>query len=351
MFKAASDSAHTEYRARLQLVNKPLKFGIDYLDDSLRGIFPDDLVLLGAPPGIGKTQFCCNLAYANLCDGKTVHYIALEAAQFEIERRLKWPLVMDAYYADENRPSLGKIEYTDWLMGKFGVEMEKYEMIAADYFASAYRGLHIYYKSDKFDVGDLIEAVGYCANKTDLIMIDHVHYFDYDDDNENRAIKKIAKTVRTLALEEQKPIFLVAHLRKRDRGNDELTAGLDEFHGSSDLYKIATRVITFSPGKMVEPGKYETYFRIAKNRLDGGVIRFIGREIFSAQKGGYEKGQYRIGWANSTRKDGFVEIEPGARPSWARESSACGGGAPAIPERTSPVFKPSRRPPNYAPVD
>ncbi|MBA3916295.1 MAG: AAA family ATPase [Acidobacteriales bacterium] len=315
----------------------------------MRGIFPDDLILVGAPSGVGKTQLCCNIAHANLEDGKTVHYIALEASEHEIERRIKFPLVMDRYYGDPNRPHLGKIEYTDWLLGRHAVELEPYETEAAEYFKHAYKGLHIHYKADRFDVNSLIESVTYCAKETDLIMIDHVHYFDLDDENENRGIKQIAKTVRTLALEEQRPIILVAHLRKRDRNNDDLVAGLDEFHGSSDLYKIATRVITLSPGKQTAGGDYETYFRIAKNRLDGGSTRFIGKEYFSPKEGGYEKGRYQIGWANQTRKEGFAEIDRNLRPSWARGENPGSSGASHSVSPSAGVSPPRGRPRNYAP--
>lgn len=326
MFESAGSNAYREYDERLKTPQKLMRFGIDFLDDALRGIFPDDLILIGAPSGLGKTQLCCNIAYANIEDGKRVHYIALEAARFEIERRLKFPLVLERFLADPDRPNIGRrLDFVDWLLGTHGKALEKYEAEASRFFEIGFKNLYVFYKHDKFNVQSLIETVLYCSNETDLIIIDHVHYFDFDDDNENRAIKEIAKTVRTLALEEQKPIILVAHLRKRDKQNDELVAGLDEFHGSSDLYKIATRVITMAPGRLTTDGNYETFFRIPKNRLDGGSTRFIGKEYFSPKRGGYEKGRYQIGWANQTRKDGFAEIDPNLRPSWARRNSGMGG--------------------------
>lgn len=349
MFHRASDSAFTEYEARSKTVDRILKFGIEFLDDALRGIFPDDLILVGAPSGVGKTQLCCNIAYANLLDGRTVHYIALEAGEHEIERRIKWPLVMERYYADPDRPRLGRIEYTDWLLGKYATELKSYELDAAKFFETAYKGLNIHYKGDRFDVNSLIESVTYCARDTDLIMIDHVHYFDFDDDNENRAIKQIAKTVRTLALEEQKPILLVAHLRKRDRYNDELVSGLEEFHGSSDLYKVATRVVTLAPGRQTTEGDFETYFRIAKNRLDGGVTRFIAKEFFSPKRGGYEKGRYQLGWANQTRKEGFGEVDSSLRPNWARKQELRIGRSHSVSSGQPRLSQSSRGPRNYAP--
>src|SRR5690606_17377988 len=100
--------------------------------------------------------------------------------------------------------------------------------------------LFLFYKTKTFGTNELLLAVAECSKDTDLIIVDHVHYFDFDDDNENRAIKDLAKIVRQLSIEEQKPIILIAHLRKRDKKNPDLVADLEEFHGSSDLYKIAT---------------------------------------------------------------------------------------------------------------
>lgn len=318
MFKSAGLSAIDEIKARKSNRGALLRFGVEYLDDALRGIFKDDLILLGAPSGMGKTQLCCNIALANMEAAKKVHYIALEAGEYEIERRLKFPLVMERYYSDPSRPKLGKISYTDWLLGEHVDALRKYEHDAAKFFEDAYRDLFLFYKQDRFGIAQLREAVLSCSNDTDLILVDHVHYFDLDDDNENRAIKEIAKTVRTLALEEQRPIILVAHLRKRDKGNEELVAGLDEFHGSSDLYKIATRVITMSPGRPTPDGCYETFFRIPKNRIDGGVTRYAAREVFNPKTGGYEKGRYQIGWAEQKRSAGFAEIDHAQQPEWSR---------------------------------
>lgn len=320
MFRPAAQSSRPE-RAQREKGISTLRFGVDFLDDALRGIFPDDLILLGAPSGVGKTQLCCNIAIANIEDEKTVHYIALEASEYEIERRLKYPLVLERYYADANRPKIeGRVTFTDWLMGRYKHELAAYEDDAEKFFETAYKNLHLYYKQDKFGLNQLIESIQYCSRDTELILIDHVHYFDLDDDNENRAIKEIAKTVRTLAIEEQRPIILVAHLRKRDRNSDELVAGLEEFHGSSDLFKIATRVITVSPGRMTSDGLYETFFRVPKNRLDGGVTRFAAREFYNPKRGGYENQKYQLGWAEQKRSKGFEELARDLYPDWATRS-------------------------------
>lgn len=324
MFRSAGGNSFLERAAREETRGKLMRFGVEFLDHALRGIFPDDLILLGAPSGIGKTQLCCNIAYANLEDGRKVHYIALEASEYEIERRLKYPMVLERFLSDPNRPSLGrKINYPDWLMGAFTNELGEYEQAAAEQFETMFRDLFVHYKQSKFGVTELIESVCLAADDTDLIIVDHVHYFDFEDDNENRAVREIAKTVRTLAIEQQKPIILVAHLRKRDKFNDEIAAGLDEFHGSSDLYKIATRVITLAPGGPDEQGNFKTFFRIPKNRIDGGVTRYLGVEYFNPKRGSYEPGRYEIGWADQKRKDGFAAVGGSYLPDWSRQAG-CG---------------------------
>jgi archaellum biogenesis ATPase FlaH len=319
VFKSSSSVAFEEFEERKKTPAKGLRFGVDFLDDALNGILPDDLILLGAPSGAGKTQLCCNIALANLEDGKRVHYIPLEAGKFEIERRLKFPLVFERYMADPNRPQLPKrLTFSTWLSGAFVKELEPYEIAAAEFFEKGYRDLFTCYKQKRFGLSELLQSVALCADETDLILIDHVHYFDFDDDNENRAIKEIAKTVRSLALEEQKPIVLVAHLRKRDRSNEDLVAGLDEFHGSSDLYKIATKVVTISPGRMTQDGLFETFFRTPKNRFEGGATRFIAREFFSPKKGAYEQNKYQLGWADQKRSKGFEPLDRSVYPEWSR---------------------------------
>lgn len=322
MFKSSSIRIDGEIDRRRKNQANRLSFGVDFIDDATRGILRDDLILIGAPSGIGKTQLCCNIANANLADGKKVFYIALEASEDEIERRLLYPLVMERFLSDPNRPNV-KVTFPDWLLGDHLDALKEYEESALQFFRAAYTGLHLYYKQDKFGISELIQSVLIAAIEADLILIDHVHYFDFDDENENKAIKEIAKTVRSLAIDKQIPIVLVAHLRKRDRNNDDLCAGLEEFHGSSDLYKIATKVVTMAPGDIQADGTFETFFRVPKNRIDGGVTRFLAREFYNYKKGAYEKGKYQIGRADQKRSKGFVALEPISRPSWTRRHGDC----------------------------
>lgn len=338
----------TEHEERKDAYKKLLSFGVDFLDDALLGITPNDLILVGAGSGLGKSQLCCNIALANVKKGKKVHYIALESEYGEIERRIKYQLFAKHFFNDSDRPRVS-INYQEWRFGLFLESCEKYEGLAASEGIHLVDGLNTFYKQEKYGLNEFIENILYCANETDLVIVDHVHYFDFDDDNENRAIREIAKMARNLVQENNKPIILVSHLRKRDRNNQDLVPGMEEFHGSSDLFKIATKTITLAPGAFTNTGKFETIFRAAKNRYEGGVMRYIGSCNYLSSEGRYEEG-YRIGDANQKREDGFAEMDVSLLPAWAKRARR-GSVLPNIQGSVQKYRPWSKSTKNYVDVD
>jgi len=315
-FLKSIEHTFDEVNKRKNMRDGLLKFGIKYLDDAMAGILKNDLILIGAGSGAGKTQTCCNIAKANIEMGKKVHYIALEAEYLEIERRIKYQLFAKSFFKDSERPKGVDISFQNWMLGDFIDSCQFSEAQAASEFMKNYETLFTFYKSDKFDIQDLISTVMECADETDLIILDHVHYMDFDErENENLAIKKIAKTARDLALEQGKPIILVSHMRKSDRHSLTFAPGLEEFHGSSDLYKIATKAVTIGPGAMSANGKIETYFRIVKNRFEGSVTRYLGKCSYNSKEGSYER-TYEIGDAYQNRDNGFKQLDRTLYPKW-----------------------------------
>ncbi len=317
MFSKSSESSKIEKGNRPRKA-EVLQLGVHFIDDAVIGFIPDDFVLIGAYSGMGKTQLCCNIAQAN--PSKRVHIFALEAGEFEIERRLKYNIIKRMYYADLTRPTIKDFRYRRWLLGEFDEDLKCYERDAQEEYEFNYRNLHVMYKKNSFDVADLTRSVLEISDHTDMIVIDHAHYFDFGNESDNTALKEIAKTCRTLALEMRKPVVLAAHLRKKDRTNTELIPGIDEFHGSSDLSKIATLVITMSQGSVTADKCFETFFRVAKDRHGGEIIRYVGQEVFNPKIGSYEKGRYKVGWvADQERGEPFKELDREHYPEWGRE--------------------------------
>lgn len=309
---------------------EPLTFANKFLDQATLGIFPDDLVLVGAPTGSGKTQLCMNIALSNSAMGKKVRLIALEASGNEIHLRAHYAQAAKLYFANEQREKLDRtLSYTNFLYQRLGPNFSNYEEEALEALR-VNKDFEVVYGKEEFNVDDLTTYVMEKKDDSDLFIVDHVHYFDWDDNvNENYAIKQIAKTARRLALHIKKPIVLIAHLRKRDRFNKDLCPNLEEFHGSSDLTKIATKVILMSSGGIVEDDKSKVinYVRVAKNRFDSSVTHYVAKVIYDYKLGAFNE-NYVLGKlvkgntefeALGAGSDGISTWYPNNYPDWAKD--------------------------------
>lgn len=316
-FKTVAQRASERFKQRRETPASTLQYGIGFLDKTLNSIKPVELILIGAEPGAGKTQLAKQIALHNAMKEKRVHFFALEAHHGEIEDRMVYEIMAKLYFGDQFRPKLSRpLNYMDWIDDKFEGKLESYEIKATEALQS-FTNLSTYYKTTTdFTVENLIENVTAIADETDLVIIDHLHFFDYDAKNENAALKEIAKTASQIVQLNQKPIVLIAHLRKSLKQFAELIPSLQEFHGSSDVGKIATTAITLGKGERISSTQFETYVRIAKARYGGERTRYIGKMIFDVELGGYTE-DMAVGELSNDGKE-FLPCEPGKEPFWLR---------------------------------
>lgn len=304
---------------------RKILYHVPYLDDLLLGIFPNDLILLGAWTGVGKTAAASMIAQSNARDGKRVSYFALEAEDLEIERRIKFRIVCDLLWT--HRPATARklsMRYADWYAGTYADQIKHEERYADEDMRKNLGTLHTYYRGSTFGVIELVSKVVTLADATDLVVLDHLHYVDSDGDNENRAYKEAVKTIRDTALRIGVPVICVVHLRKRDNRAGTLVPTLDEVMGSSDIAKIATQAIMLAPmdteayeahwQKALEPCLAPTYVHVAKDRR-GGLTPYCAVSCFDLRTSTYEP-KYRLGKL-SQRGDTFSPVLPEKLPSWA----------------------------------
>ena len=88
-----------------------------------------------------------------------------------------------------------------------------------------------------------------------LVIIDHLHYIDFEEHSENVGVKRNVAKIRTLVNKYRVPTILISHLRKSFRGTDSIVPQIDELHGSSEISKQANHVISF--GACYRIGEYE----------------------------------------------------------------------------------------------
>lgn len=289
--KAAPERLKGEREERLSNGKRTLPFGVSYLDAVAGGISPNDMILMGGRSGAGKTQLATLIALSNAEQGRRVHYFALEAEPREIERRIKYVLI-NRHISDWKRTDLyGRMNMLDWYMGRLDKDTQGIEEIVDEEIKNRFSTLFTYYRGKDFTVENFEKLFYAVQDKTDLVIVDHLHYFDFDDENENAAQKRIVKKIRDLALVIGKPVLLLAQLRKQVGNNVSLVPDQEEFHGSSDIFKIATKVITIAPAfdqKVRNPREMLTYMRVPKCRLEGSRIRYTAQLCYNRTLNCYE---------------------------------------------------------------
>ena len=325
-FRSVPSRVAGELDERRSLASRALAYGVPFLDDALRALLPHDLVLLGAPSGVGKTDLAISIAAGNARAGRRVHYFALEAEPREIERRIKFARLVEAA-AESVHPRTADLNFVDWMLGRCEHVVEAFNATVDQSLLEDFCKLRTFYRGAKFDQADLRRMVLEVATETDLIVIDHLHYVDTDtDENEHRALGELVKTIRDLSLRIGKPIILIAHLRKRDPRAKQLVATLDDFHGSSNVAKIATHAITIERAPFPPARWYlaPTFVSIAKDRR-GGAPGVVALAMFDRRFRTYAP-TYTLG----RLKAGGTEWEPLAMsdvPRWARQHRALEGSA------------------------
>lgn len=305
---------------RLHAADRALSYQIAFLDDIVRAILPHDLILLGAPSGMGKTDMALAIAMANAAREHRVVYFALEAEPDELERRTKFAQV--SLRAHERRiPGYYTLNFTDWLLGRC-TEVEGLDALEAEvdtWMLNHLSGLRTFYRGKHFDASDLASAVDSIHRDVDLIVVDHLHYVDTNaDDNEHRALGETVKTIRDVSLRIGKPILLVAHLRKRDPRTKQLVPTLDDFHGSSNITKIATQVITIERAADIDAPKWwlsPTFMSVLKDRR-AGTTGLVALTHFDRRSRTYSD-DYTLGRMIKGGTD-WEPLKTGEAPRWAR---------------------------------
>jgi len=315
-FASAADRLTDEQARRMAIADRRLAFNVKFLDDATGGILPNDLIVLGARTGAGKTALASVIAQENARQGKHVYYFALEAEEDEIERRIKYRLVVDALYSIGAARQKEYFSYTNWYLGRLAEDERVVARAVEERIREDYRTLHTYYRGLEFTAEKLEQLVQDVHRRADLIVIDHLQYIDFEESNENRAYKGIVKRIRDLSLALGVPIILISHLRKKDRNTTSPVAELDDFHGTSDIVKIATKVILLgrAPRRPESPPYlWDTYMSIPKNRMDGSSTHYVAKMTFNARRSAYEP-EYTLGQMVG---DQFQLLGAKELPAWA----------------------------------
>lgn len=289
-FQSMAERADAEKTKRLEIRKDVIRFRNPFLRSTLGGIVKNDTILLGAETGAGKTQLASEIAEDAAQCGRKVFVFALEADTGEWERRRKFGVVSDYYIAAGGDPS--KLDYQDWMLGELP-ELDEYEDQATAHLKAAnkYNNIYTFYKSDIFGIQDFIKKIAVIKREADLVIIDHIHYFDLFSQDHNKELGEIMHQMRHMTQTLNVPAIIIAHLRKLQSGQErKLLPDIADFHGSSELSKVCTRAIMLSPGDWCEEYKgYYTYIKVVKNRWGRSRTTLIGRILYNPASDRYDE--------------------------------------------------------------
>lgn len=267
-------------------ISKLCSFGIAPLDDAFAAIAKNDLIVIGADAGVGKTEMALQIARHNVLAGKRVALYCLEGGHEEAISRMKWRDLCDEYYKKHTHLHIN-LDFRKWFLNTLSSEdfnflddldnkllninQEKYQKNLMLYSG---RGLDVEtFISSLLDFHTIKSEFSSIAKTSpfelDLIVIDHLQYFSLTKaESEISEITNILKTVKDITDNYGVPTILISHLRKRmkDRGIPDQ----EDFYGSSNIPKIASAAITITPcfAKYdLKNNIYPTFFRVAKSRI------------------------------------------------------------------------------------
>lgn len=315
------------------LASQVSPFGVSYLDDALRGILPNDLIVIGARTGRGKTELATSIAINAAARSREVAFYALEADRWEIHRRLKYRKLAQLYHAHYAGTSGARPfpRYRDWLVQGYVAEWDAIEKIAEEELTRDAATLRLIYRGEKFTVKDFTEEFAGVSNEADLVVIDHLHYFDLGE-NETEGLKRAIHAIRSASICRGKPVILLAHLRKHDRKSEKTLPDLEDFHGHSDIVKVATTVILLAPSKHSTVGAFPTYFHVAKARSAADATPFVGVHGFDFKTNSYTE-KYFLERASFLTDPEAID-DPSQFPEWAKRSIRFRSSLPT-PRRTA----------------
>lgn len=287
-FKSYKDAfiEEAEFRGDTD-IEKLCTYGVTPLDDAMLAINRNELIVLGASSGAGKTELALQISRHNAMRGKKVAHYNLEGGYLEGIQRMKWRDICDLYFK-EYKYQYVELDYRKWMLNydqsKIMGEIEgrvwnnlKDKLKENLYFYHNPRGLTVEdFCISLYNFHDLMTAIGNPYEKPlklgynlDLIVIDHLQYFSLTkEEKEVEEITRILREAKKITDEYNIPVILVSHFRKLPRGHG--IPDKEDLYGTGNIHKIANTVILIVSDNEkgnLNTGIYPTFFRIAKSRI------------------------------------------------------------------------------------
>ena len=245
--------------------------GFKKLDDITAGFQPENLIIVAARPGVGKTSWALNVAsYAALNHKIPVFVFSLEMSKHELIERL---LAGEARI-DSNRMRRGMIEYSEWKNKIYpaGNRISQAPILIDD--SPGVNILELRAKARRFRSDPrFFPAQKDGPPPLGLIVIDYLQLAQglggRREESREREIADISRGLKALAKELHIPIIAVSQLNRSVEKREDKTPQLSDLRESGAIEQDADIILFIHRDEMynADPsGRGKALLKIGKNR-------------------------------------------------------------------------------------
>jgi len=244
--------------------------GFTKLDEMTAGLQPENLIVVAARPGVGKTSWALNVAtYAALNHGIPVLVFSLEMSKNELIERV---LAGEARI-DSNRLRRGMIEYSEWKNKIYpaGNRISQAPILIDD--SPGVNILELRAKSRRFRSDPRFFPPAKGERQLGLVVIDYLQLAQglggRKDDSREREIAEISRGLKALAKELHIPIIAVSQLNRSVEKREDKTPQLSDLRESGAIEQDADIIMFIHREEMYNPdpaGRGKALLKIGKNR-------------------------------------------------------------------------------------
>lgn len=244
---------------------KTLKWGYRDLDSITSGIYPDELIIIGARPSVGKTQLMLDIMENLSTSGKNILFCSAEMSLKHIlERRIARELGVSILELRQKRISDDEEKGLLYLIGE-----------------NASRSVYYMRKGTSSD--DILNEATKMKDNVglDIVFIDYLQFlsdcWQSTGENQNVRVGKASKTLKLIANELNIPVVVASQLNRglEHRGEGDKHPTLADLRDSGNIEQDADVVFLLDRIIVKEPNGNEDNTRLsvkmAKNRQIGSM--------------------------------------------------------------------------------
>jgi replicative DNA helicase len=259
-------------RARESKAVTGVPTGFHKLDEITAGLQPENLIIVAARPGVGKTSWALNVAsHAALNHNIPILIFSLEMSKHELIERL---LAGEARI-DSNRMRRGMIEYSEWKNKIYpaGNRISQAPILIDD--SPGVNILELRAKARRFrsDPRFFPPVKDAKSQPHGLVVIDYLQLAHglggRKEESREREIAEISRGLKALAKELHIPIIAVSQLNRSVEKREDKTPQLSDLRESGAIEQDADIILFIHRDEMYNPdptGRGKALLKIGKNR-------------------------------------------------------------------------------------